>query len=57
MTALAFGEKALAVFKAKGFTDSDIEEAKQAIRDDWKDADKKQMWINWINSEFEAGWR
>lgn len=52
-----FAEKALAVFKAKGFTATDIEEAKQQIREAWGDANLKELWINWINSEHVKGWR
>ena len=54
---MTFADKALLVFHAKGFTDSDIEEAKKMIREAWSDKDLKECWINWINSEYEMGWR
>lgn len=53
---MTFAEKALAVFKAKGFTDGDIEEAKAIIREAWQ-SDLKQLWIDWINDQYEIGWR
>jgi hypothetical protein len=53
---LSFSEKALRVFKAKGFTEADIEEAKEAIRKDWPDLELRKLWINWIEKEFEV-WR
>ncbi len=51
-----FADKALAVFHAKGFAETDIEEAKQMIREAWKDEELKECWINWINEEYKV-WR
>lgn len=54
---MTFAEKALAVFKAKGFSEADIEEAKDYVRRAWSDETLKTCWVDWINSEFEKGWR
>lgn len=53
---MTFAEKALAVFAAKGFSQYDIDEAKQMIREAWNIPHLKECWINWIDEEFKV-WR
>ncbi len=50
---MKFAEKTLAVFKLKGFSEADIQEAKEAINKAWNNPPLKQMWINWIDTEYE----
>jgi len=49
-----FAEKALAVFKAKGFNEEDINEARAMASEAWKDEGLKECWINWINAQHEV---
>jgi hypothetical protein len=56
MNSAEFREKALMVFKAKGFSEEDVEEAKAQIRECWSDETLKACWINWIREEAKI-WR
>ncbi len=51
-----FKDKTLAVLKAKGYSDPEIEEFKSAIREAWPDKHMRELWINWINESFKI-WR
>lgn len=57
-----FKEKFIQVLTAKGFSEADLEEAKQVVRDAWNiaketgDSTLKDCWINWINEQAEI-WR
>ncbi len=50
---MTFTEKAMSVFRSKGFTEDDVQEAKEAINADWNDPYMKQLWIDWIDNEYE----
>ncbi len=54
---MSFKEKFMKVMIAKGFSETDINEAKQYVRDAWGDSNLKECWINWINAEHAKGWR
>ena len=51
---MTFADTCLMVFRAKGFTPEDIEEAKQAVREAWPDVELRAMWISWIDNEFKV---
>ena len=51
---MTFADKCMMVFKAKGFTDAEIEESKQAIREAWPDEQMRTLWVGWINAEAEV---
>ncbi len=51
-----FKERFLQVLTAKGFSEADIEEAKDYVRRAWSDPILKECWINWINEEYKV-WR
>lgn len=53
---MTFAEKSLMVFRAMGYSDADIEEVKQVIREAWADMELRQKWVNWINKQAEV-WR
>lgn len=51
-----FQEKFIRVLTAMGYSEADIEEAKDFVRRAWPDANLKSCWINWINESYEV-WR
>lgn len=53
---MTFQEKFLMVLTAMGYSAEDIEEAKQAVREAWANAELKANWINWINENAKV-WR
>lgn len=53
---MTFAEKAVIVFKHLGYSDADIEEAKDVIRAAWPDMELRSKWIDWINKQVEVCW-
>lgn len=48
---MTFAETCLMVFRSMGYTESDIEEAKQVIREAWAIPEMKMLWVNWIKEQ------